>query len=484
MSRLVWSVLLGTAVLGGCEQFAARSDIAASAGSHELTAERVSTIMTQSGGGPTVQAAEFIANLWLDYSLFARAVADKQVPTDSAEINEVLWPTLATIKVNLWRDTVRARRFQLTPASVDSAYNSDDARIFQHIIVIPTGPTAADTAAARRTIATALTQVRGGKSFGELAAEISADGSKQDEGYLPFGPRGQFVPEFEDVAWKLAPGEISDVVTTQFGYHLIRRPPLSEARSRVEAGVVQGGSGKTDSLYLEELAKGANLEVAGGAAAAMKAAALSPDDVRNSSKAIVKMKGGDVTLADFVRWTAMFPLQGKMQIRNANDTLLTGFARELGLRELILRAADSAGLTVEPQMMQFAHVRYDQMVTQLRTELGLDTPELSDTSSLSADARLKLASDKVEEFFGRLLDGRAQMVVMPPELGDYLRGKGKGKVNQAGLARAVELASAQRARDSTAAAGQSGAPAPGAVQTAPGGPPIGGETPPAPPGSN
>lgn len=483
MSRLVWGILLGTAVLGGCEQFAARSDVAASAGGHELSAERVSTIMTQSGGGPTVQAAEFIANLWLDYSLFARAVADKQVPKDSAEINEVLWPTLSTIKVNLWRDTVRARRFTLTPATVDSAYNSNDGRIFQHIIVIPAGTSAADSAAARRAVTNALAQVRAGKSFGELAAEISADGSKQDEGYLPFGPRGQFVPEFEDVAWKLAPGETSDLVTTQFGYHLIRRPPLAEARSRVEQGVTQGGAGKTDSLYLEELAKAANLEVTSGAAAAMKSAALAPDDVRKSNRALVKMKGGDVTLADFVRWTAMFPLQGKMQIRNANDTLLTGFARELGLRTLLLRAADSAGLQIEPQMMQFAHVRYDQMVTQLRSELGLDVPELADSSSLTAEARLKLASEKVEDFFTRLLDGRAQMVVMPPELGDYLRGRGRGKVNPAGIARAVELATAQRTRDSAEAASRPGAPAPGAVQSAPGGPPIG-DPPASPPGSN
>ncbi|MGE0440833.1 MAG: peptidylprolyl isomerase [Gemmatimonadales bacterium] len=479
MRRLAFGLLVGAVALGGCEQFGAKSDVAALVGSHELSAERVATIMAKSGGGPTVQAAEFIANLWLDYSLMARAWAENKIPRDSAGIEEVLWPTMATIKVNMWRDTVRAHSFAVTPAAVDSAYDSDN-RIFQHIIVIPAGTTPADTQAARRKITDVLARARAGADFGDLAKQNSADGSKDDQGYLPYGPRGQFVPEFDNVAWSLQPGQLSDVVQSSFGFHVIRRPPLTEARQRVEAGLQSVGAQHADSLYIERLAEAANLEVAGGAAAAMKSAALNPEDARHSSRTLVSLKGGNVTMADFVRWTAMFPLQGKMQIRNANDTLLTGFARELGLRTLLLRQADSAGIKVEGQMMQFARMRYDQAVGQLGSQLGLDVPELSDSSKLAMPDKLKLASEKVETFFEQLLEGRAQMVVMPPELGDYLRAQGGGRVNAAGVSRAVELARVQFSKDS-AAASQQGAP--GAVREAPGGPPVGGAPAPATPDS-
>lgn len=473
MRRLARAVLVGGVLLSGCERFAARSDVAAMVGSHQLSAERVATIMGRSGGGPTVQAAEFISNLWLDYSLFARAVAENKVPRDTAAIDQVIWPTLSSIRVNLWRDTVRAHRFKVTAAAIDSAYAAPDGRIFQHIIVIPAGATAKDTAAAKKQIADVLAKAQGGANFGDLAKQFSADGSKNDAGYLPFGPKGQFVKEFEDAAWKLNPGELSGVVQSQFGFHVIRRPPLAEARSRIEQSLSKNGAQAIDSLYLEELAKANDLKVAGGAAAAMKTAVAYPEGARHSNKPLVTLKSGDVTLADFVRWSAMFPLQAKMQIRNANDSMLTAFARDLGLRSLLLKAADSAGIKVEPQMRQFAHLRYNQTVGQLSKELGLEVAELSDSSKLSQDQKIKLASDKVEDFFGRLLEGKAQMMVLPPELADYLRASGAGKVNEAGVARAVELASVQFKRDSAAGKGPRGGPP--AVEKAPGGPPIGAE---------
>ena len=477
MKRWVLVVLTGGALLAGCERFAARSDVAALVGDHQLSAERVAGIMGKSGGGPTVQAAEFISNLWLDYSLFGRALAEGKIKTDSATVEQVLWPTLATARVRMWRDSMQARRAMLGPNAADSAYAAGTDRVFQHIIVIPGGPTVADTAKARKQIDDVLARVKGGAKFGEVAKEVSADGSKNDEGYLPFGPKGQFVKEFEDAAWALNPGDISPVVKSQFGFHIIRRPPLAEAKPRVEQVLVQKTAGKIDSAYVAELSAAANMKVASGASAAMKTAIAYPEGARGSKQVLVSLKSGDVTLGDFVRWTAMFPTQAKMQIRNANDSLLGEFAKDLGYRTLMLRAADSAGMKLAGPMRQFAQMRYQQTVDQLRNELGLSVPELSDSSKLSAAEKTKVADTKIEEFFARLLDGKAQMQVVMPELADHLRTIEGGKVNQAGVARAVELAQAKFSRDSVTGAAKGPQPSPGAVQQAPGGPPIGGDKP-------
>ena len=62
----------------------------------------------------------------------------------------------------------------------------------------------------------------GREDFAALVKEFSEDmGSKERGGEYVF-PRGKMVPEFESVAFTLMPGQISEVVTSQFGYHIIK----------------------------------------------------------------------------------------------------------------------------------------------------------------------------------------------------------------------------------------------------------------------
>jgi len=77
--------------------------------------------------------------------------------------------------------------------------------------------------------------------FAELAKEKSIGPSAPSGGDLGFFARGQMVKEFEDAAFSLEPGEINDVVQTQFGYHIIKceekkeeySPTFEEAKERI-----------------------------------------------------------------------------------------------------------------------------------------------------------------------------------------------------------------------------------------------------------
>lgn len=64
--------------------------------------------------------------------------------------------------------------------------------------------------------------VEGGEDFAELAQKFSDDGSARGGGDLGWAKRGKFVPEFEAAAYKLEENEISDVVESQFGFHLLQ----------------------------------------------------------------------------------------------------------------------------------------------------------------------------------------------------------------------------------------------------------------------
>lgn len=66
-------------------------------------------------------------------------------------------------------------------------------------------------------------EVAGGADFAELARKNSDCPSGAEGGDLGKFPRGAMVPEFDKAAFALEPGQVSDVIETAFGYHLIQR---------------------------------------------------------------------------------------------------------------------------------------------------------------------------------------------------------------------------------------------------------------------
>jgi peptidyl-prolyl cis-trans isomerase D len=133
-------------------------------------------------------------------------------------------------------------------------FNKGEAVRARHILfaVDPEGGDAADQEARSRAVA-ARARLVAGEDFAKLASELSDDaGSKASGGDLGFFERGQMVKPFEDAAFALKPGEISEPVRSVFGYHIIR---VEEFRDPVHKSFEEVREELARDLIAGEIAK-------------------------------------------------------------------------------------------------------------------------------------------------------------------------------------------------------------------------------------
>lgn len=148
--------------------------------------------------------------------------------------------------VVLSKDAI-AEQIVVSDADIKSYYEQNIARFTEeeqrrarHILIkVDADASEADKAAARKKAEELLEQLRKNPSdFAKLAKEHSQDpGSAERGGDLDFFGKGMMVKPFEDAAYKLKQGEISDVVESDFGYHIIQVTDIKPASAQSLAEV-------------------------------------------------------------------------------------------------------------------------------------------------------------------------------------------------------------------------------------------------------
>jgi hypothetical protein len=467
--------------IAGCsalrDVFSAHPTTAATADGQTLTVERMAELSARVKGMPLqVENVQRLAGVWVDYTLFGLALARGDSLADSTTVLAAMWPLVSQLKWDHFHERLTASHAAFNGPQVDSAYRRGDVRVFQHILLqVP--PSAAPTVAQQKetqakSLLSRIHAARGG-NFSALARQYSDDpGSKVKGGLLGVGGRGQFVSQFEDAAWQLAPGGVSAVVRSPYGFHIIRRPPLAEVRDDFARGLGDVVGGHYDSTYVANLDKQKELKVVKGAGAAVRAALQDLDDARSSNKELVTYKGGSFRVRDLVRWVHALNPQVAASIPSATDDQITQMLRALSQRSIMLAQADSAGIALTPEDWKELRTAHDSTIHTLERVMQL-TPAVLKDSATTPEARARLALAKVNDYLDRLVEGRSQFAPVPPFLRDYLRDIHPWSVNQSGVQRAMERATTLRAAADSARGGPrpNNEPVP-SVRPSPGGPPV------------
>lgn len=204
----------------------------------------------------------------------------KQIP-DPKAFNQALAErdmTLERLRADIRNDIAINKMMQAEVASAPGISDADVQEFYQknpdeftglrasHILIRPDGFDEESKKKARTQAEDVLKQAEGGSDFADLARKHSADGSAQQGGDLGFFTKSSMVPAFSNAAFALKPGEISDVVETQFGFHIIKASerkdvPLAEATEKIRGFLTAKRRDERQQAFVAQVKGKSKIEV-------------------------------------------------------------------------------------------------------------------------------------------------------------------------------------------------------------------------------
>ena len=297
-----------------------------------------------------------VADLWIEYTLLAWALQEDST-FQHLDLDPIIDQQVEQELILELRDQVVQPDTVITEEQLRAYF--DDAAPAQararHILLgFPSQATEAQRDSVRAAIQQLRARVVAGESFEALARQFSQDrGSGQQGGDMGYFERGQMVRPFDEAVFALEVGEISDVVETPYGYHIIELqdlvyPSFEEARVGFRERILSDRTFEAESVYVSGVFDRAASEVQDGAAEIVREVARDPRanlSRRALNRVLVEYEGGRITVADLRAVMQTRDSNFRLQVINATDEVIeTQVLDELLQRKLLVREAREAGL--------------------------------------------------------------------------------------------------------------------------------------------
>ena len=443
--------------LAGCgplkDAIGSHVEVAAKAGSQELSASKLAEMMHSAQMPPRKDLANAVASLWVNYQLLAQAAARSDTLGDDATADEAMWAQIAQRKLQKLQEEMQKSLPATDGPALEKAYADGELLAVRHILILADKnnlkPNQVDSA--RRVAENVRRQVTPA-NFVAMVKRYSGDPGSVETGGAYVFPAGQMVPEFEAGSRALAPGEISPPIQTAYGFHIILRQTYAEAKVKFDSAYTGVARQKAESTWMAAVETGNNVKVKEEAGKTVKAIVENLDAYRSNRTVLATSKSVDLRASRVANWIAAFPPQMRVrqQLQQQPDSLLPEFVKSLMRNELLLRAADSAKIGLAQEETDQIRISFRSSVRSSMGGLGILPSQLAD-SAKSAGERATLAKARVDEYMQRLLRNEAQFIDVSEPVSLALRSKFDGKVNDSGLDRAVTLATELKTKADSAA---------------------------------
>ncbi len=319
---------------------------------------------------------EALADLWVNYTLLAEVTASDSTYA-LLDFEPIVLRQAQQVMVFQLRDSVIQVDTFVTEAELRARYEAEEPAVelrARHIMFqLPIGVTPSQRDSVAEALAAVRERVLGGENFELLARQLSQDpGTALNGGDLGTFGRGDMVAPFEEAALALRPGQVSDVVETPMGLHLIR---LEERRVRgfeeaaplyrrqVQTRMVQ----EAESVFVAGLYDRAAPELTDGAVEIVRELSENPGasvSGRAARRPLIEWDGGSVTVGDLRTIIRLESPTLPMQLAESDEPQVEEFLRSLARRELLIRSAESEGLRPERDSID---AMIEEAAGQLRT---------------------------------------------------------------------------------------------------------------------
>jgi peptidyl-prolyl cis-trans isomerase C len=451
------ALLAAPLLLGACGGFGSamtsHTDVVARAAGKELRVEDAAQLLArnpQIPGDP--QVVHRLAELWVEYTLLATAMAEdstlagvdlERLVQDQRE-DQTLFRFLET---NLRPDTV------FTDQELERLWEAEGPGVevkARHILMMSPADATPEQRRASQERAEAVRQrAAAGADFATLAAETTEEpGGRDRGGDLGWFGRGRMVPQFETAAFGLQPGQVSPVVESPFGYHVIkvedrRQQPLGENRDMFRQELSMQRRQQAVNSYIDSLKAAAEVQVQPGAVDQVRelAGQDSPSPRgRAASREMVAFRGGSVTAAEVASALQNLEPQQREGLRDqATAEQVEAFLEEQALRELVLAEAAARNFRLS-----------DAAVDSIRIEARQWTRDVLEMAGFAGRSfpRGRAGDGAIQEAVRNLMEqaiaGQRRIGSLGP-LGTALRGMYPSDVNTGSFQRVADRMQAIRA---------------------------------------
>jgi hypothetical protein len=249
-----------------------------------------------------------------------------------------------------------------------------------------------------------LEEVKAGADFASLAEENSDDpGSAQRGGSLGYFSRGQMVGPFEEAAFGTPVGEVaSDIVETQFGYHVIkvedrRKQTFEELREEIEEQLARPERQEAEQAFLTGLMETSSIEFyetnIDRLIELIETPPLGDIESEELDLPLATFTGGEIVLGDIWKLYEMLPEANRRTIATLDQATMVQALSSIVQRRLVLARASSEGTVLDSTRQGQLEERMDLLWAQ--SYLG----QLLNEQSEVADADVRQYFDEHREFY-------------------------------------------------------------------------------------